>query len=122
MARGRDVTDTYADGNLEARIEVIKARIESWAVRHEIWRDCGFQSWAERYDDEPPVNPCVLILYCQEPLDDVLSGAADGNLQNEFVDLLEDTGFHFDLESHGVASFWVADDEPLKNGTPSLAP
>jgi hypothetical protein len=114
MARGRDVTDTYADGNLEARIEVIKARIESWAVRHEIWRDCGFQSWAERYDDEPPVNPCVLILYCQEPLDDVLSGAADGNLQNEFVDLLEDTGFHFDLESHGVASFWVADDEPLK--------
>lgn len=114
MASKPEVPEHPTDNDLELRVEALKAKIKSWAEHHELWHDCGFKSWAEHYNDEPPENPCVLLLWFEGPLHGVLNGETDGNLLDEFVNLVGETDFQFDLENHVTASFWVGDDQTLQ--------
>jgi hypothetical protein len=64
------------DVRLEKNIEDLKSVIRSWAQQKELWDDfwgdCEFKSWNEHFDDEPPENPCVLVLCASGQLGEIL--------------------------------------------------
>lgn len=102
------------DAHLEKNIEALKSVIKSWAEQQDLWNDCEFQSWSEHFDDEPPENPCVLVLCASGQLGEILYGYYGDELRDKFDELLQTTGFYFENHGGGVFTFWVADDEELE--------
>ncbi|MBY0484025.1 restriction endonuclease [Nitrosomonas sp.] len=100
-----------SDDYLENQIISLQKHIEEWAKKHDLWYDCGFTSWIERYDDEPYESPCVLIFCFEGPLYNVFNLGVD-ELVEEFDALIEsNTKFFYEIEDHVTMSFWVKDDE-----------
>jgi hypothetical protein len=102
------------DAHLEKKIQNLKSVIRSWAEQNDLWDDCSFQSWNEHFDDEPPINPCVLLLCADVQLSEILSGYSSDELYNEFDALIQTTEFYFQNHDGGVFTFWVASDEALE--------
>lgn len=102
------------DAHLENKIQNLKSVIRSWAERNDLWDDCSFQSWNEHFDDEPPENPCVLLLCASGQLGEILYGYYGDELCNEFEDLVETTEYYFENYGGGVFTFWVSNDESLE--------
>lgn len=101
------------DDRLEKNIEYLKSVIRSWAQQKELWDDCTFKSWNEHFDDEPPENPCVLVLCAAGQLGAILNDLCN-ELYDEFDALTRNTGFYFENEGWRVFTFWVIDDEELE--------
>jgi len=105
------MSQQYTDAVLEKKIEDLRSKIEAWAKSHDLWSDCGFSSWAEHYNDEPPVMPCVLLLLFDGPLYDVFNGTGCDELYAEFSALIDTVPeFCFELENNTTVSFWVEED------------
>ena len=73
----------------------LQRSIQEWATRHELWVDCGFQSYADRIDGEPGETPAVTILHFDGDLGRALDGDFDG-LDMEFFELLQRQGFWYE--------------------------
>jgi hypothetical protein len=102
------------DTHLEQNIEALKSAIYSWAQQHDLWLDSGFRSWMEHYDDEPPEHPCVLLLWSEGSLGEVLNGYHSSELLEEFNELIWNCGYCYELEEAGIASFWIDDNNKLE--------
>lgn len=102
------------DVRLEKNIAALKSVIQSWAQQKDLWNDCGFKSWSEHFDDEPPENPCVLLLCASGQFGEILYGYYGDELRDEFEELIQTTGFYFEIYGGGVFTFWVDGDEELE--------
>ncbi|MBD2169475.1 restriction endonuclease [Calothrix membranacea FACHB-236] len=102
------------DAHLEKNIEALKSVIHSWALQKNLWKDCKFKSWSEHFDDEPPNNPCVLLLCADSQFGEILYGYYGDELRDEFEELIENTGFYFENYGSGVFTFWVNNNEELE--------
>ncbi|MEZ2236027.1 restriction endonuclease [Microcoleus sp.] len=100
------------DVRLEKNIEYLKSVIRSWAQQKELWHDydCTFKSWNEHFDDEPPENPCVLVLCASGQLGEILYDYGN-ELYDEFDELTQNTGFYVKNYGGGVFTFEVIDEE-----------
>ena len=102
------------DVHLAKKIKDLKSVIKSWAEKRDLWNDCEFRSWSEHFDDEPPANPCILVLCASGQLGEILNGNYCDELCDEFDELLQITDFYFEIYGGGVFTFWVANDEGLE--------
>lgn len=106
--------DRTYDLSIEDRISNLISSIQNWAISHDIWdeKDSTFWSYIDYFNDEPPEQPCILVVTCDGELGSFLSYEAYEDLQYEFNQLLDNQGVYQDLESHRVACFWLHDDDP----------
>lgn len=102
------------DAQLEKKIQVLKSVIRFWAEQNNLWHDCTFKSWNEHFDDEPPENPCVIVLCASGQLGEILHGYYGCDFYHEFEDLIQTTEFYFEIHGGGVFTFWVNSDEHLE--------
>lgn len=107
-----DVARPPSDGELDAVVTNLQRSVQEWAIRHELWFDCGFQSYAERVDGEPGITPVVTILHFDGDLGRALDGEFDG-LDVEFHELLEHHGFWFERNDAASAHIYPAAESPL---------
>lgn len=103
-----------SDEFLESQIDQLKILIQEWAERHDLWFDCGFTSWIERYDDEPFENPCVLIFYFEGSLYSIFN--LGDELADEFYELIDSkTDFFCEQEDNVTMTFWVKEENVALN-------
>lgn len=102
----------YTDDDLVKALTALQQSIVSWAEKHDLWFDCGFQSYAERIDGEPGETPVVTILHFDGDLGRVLDGDFD-NLETEFSQLLEQQGYWYERNDPVSAHIYPADESPL---------
>lgn len=101
-----------SDAELEGVVANLQRSIQEWATRHDLWFDCGFQSYADRVGGEPGLTPVVTILYFDGDLGRALDGDFDG-LDIEFFDLLKCQGFWYERSDSVSAHIYPEDDNPL---------
>jgi hypothetical protein len=101
-----------SDAELRAVVENLQSSIQQWATKHELWLDCGFQSYAKRIDAEPIEAPVVTILHFDGDLGRALDGDFDG-LDMEFIELLERHGFWYERNDSVSAHIYPVDESPL---------
>jgi len=101
-----------SDAELDAVVANLQRSIQAWATRHELWFDCGFQSYAERVKGEPSSPPVVTILHFDGDLGRALDGDFDG-LDMEFFELLHRHGFCYERNDSVSADIYPEDDSPL---------
>ncbi|TBN18061.1 restriction endonuclease [Agrobacterium cavarae] len=116
MKPDHELADTVkartSDAELEAVVTSLQNSIREWATRHELWFDCGFQSYAKRIDGEPGTTPVATILYFDGDLGRALDGDFAG-LDIEFVELLEQHGFWYERNDGASAHIYPQDESPL---------
>lgn len=100
----------YTDEILEQKIEDLKKLIKHWAVSRDAWKDSGFTTYLDHFNDEPGDYPAVLVLYSDGELLDVFSYDNE-KLALEFEELLDKTEFFYELHNHYTAVFYPSDDE-----------
>ncbi len=100
------------------RISMLESSIREWANANEIWdeEDSKFWSHLEYFDVEPLEIPCLLVLTSSGELGKFLDGEAYDELHGSFYGLMNQLGVHKELESYGVATFWLTDE-----GDPHIA-
>lgn len=101
-----------SDAELDGVVANLQRSIQEWATRHELWYDCGFQSYADRVDGEPGQTPVVTILHFDGDLGRALDGDFDG-LDIEFFELLKSQGFWYERSGSVSAHIYPGDDSPL---------
>lgn len=108
------MTDKLSDEFLGGQIAQLKTLIQEWAEKHELWFDCGFTSWIERYDDEPFENPCVLVFYFEGSLYGIFNFGHE--LADEFYELIDSkTDFFCEQEDNVTITFWVKEEKLTLN-------
>ena len=105
-------TSAPTDAELDVVVADLQRSIQEWATRHELWVDCGFQTYADRIDGEPGETPVVTILHFDGDLGRALDGDFDG-LDMEFVELLQRQGFWYERSDSVSAHIYLEDDSPL---------
>lgn len=105
-------TQTPSDAELDGVVNKLQCSIQEWATRHELWFDCGFQSYADRIEGEPEETPVVTILYFNGDLGRALDGDFHG-LDMEFCELLERQGFWYERNDSFSAHIYPQDTSPL---------
>ncbi len=85
-------------------------KIQNWAVSKDIWRDSGFTTYLEHFNDEPGEYPAILVLYSDGEMLNVFSYEDEENAL-EFENLLEKTDFYYELQNHYTAVFYLKEDE-----------
>ncbi|WP_237703816.1 restriction endonuclease [Rhodospirillum rubrum] len=103
---------TPSDAELEAVVISLQNSIREWAARHELWFDCGFQTYAQRVDGEPEAAPVATILHFNGDIGRALDGEF-GDLDVEFIELLARHGFWFDRIDEVSVHIYPEDDSPL---------
>ncbi|GLI99017.1 restriction endonuclease [Sphingobium sp. BS19] len=103
---------TPSDAELDVVVTDLQRSIQEWATRHELWFDCGFQSYAERVDGEPGETPVVTILHFDGDFGRALDGDFQG-LDIEFFDLLERQGFWYERNDSASAHIYPEDNSAL---------
>lgn len=102
----------WSDSALEAEIKRIETAIQSWAESRDLWFDCGFTTYLDHVDGEPPEPPVVSILTFEGDLYHVLSGEDSLGYEVEFRNLLGDLGYHYE-NINGVSAEIYAEDAEL---------
>ena len=105
-------SQTPSDAELDGVVNKLQCSIQEWATRHELWFDCGFQSYADRVEGEPENTPVVTILYFNGDLGRALDGDFHG-LDMEFCELLERQGFWYERNDSFSAHIYPQDTNPL---------
>lgn len=103
---------TPSDADLDMVVAELQRSIQRWATRHELWFDCGFQSFAERIKGEPGDPPIVTILHFEGDLGRALDGDFHG-LDTEFFDLLYRQSFWYERNDGVSAHIYPKDNSPL---------
>lgn len=105
-------SQTPSDAELDGVVNKLQCSIQEWATHHELWFDCGFQSYADRAEGEPEETPVVTILYFNGDLGRALDGDFHG-LDMEFCELLERQGFWYERNDSFSAHIYPQDTSPL---------
>jgi Restriction endonuclease len=99
------------DAELENKISSLQQTIRSWAEKHELWHDVGFTTFDEHFDVKPWKPPCVLVLWLDGLLCEILNGyIGDEDLIDEFDTLIDQTEFHYEFHDHVTIVFSPRDD------------
>ncbi|QQA41523.1 restriction endonuclease [Pelagovum pacificum] len=101
-----------SDAELDVVVNDLQRSIQEWAIRHELWFDCGFKSFAERVGGEPGEPPVVTILHFDGDLGRALDGDFHG-LDIEFFDLLARQGFWYERNDSASVYLYPEDNSPL---------
>ena len=112
MNYGNSQNAMPCDTMLETVVTSLQNSIQKWADKHELWFDCGFQTYAKRIDGEPGETPVVTILYFDGDLGSALDGDFDG-LDIEFSELLSQQGFWYERNDVCSVHIYPEDDSPL---------
>lgn len=112
VAATKEGVVSATDAELRAVVANLQSSIQHWAEKHELWFDCGFQSYAKRIDAEPIETPVVTILHFDGDLGRALDGEFDG-LDMEFIELLERHGFWYERNDSVSAHIYPLDESPL---------
>ncbi|HOY79680.1 MAG TPA: restriction endonuclease [Casimicrobium sp.] len=83
----------FDDQVLAKDIDRLQAEIRIWAKRHGVWIDCGFKTYLEHVDGEPPETPVVCIMYFGSSFSD---SVLCGYLEEEFCTLIDSHGFYYE--------------------------
>lgn len=109
------MSENFTDKFLNSQIKNLKDLIEGWAKKYDLWYDCGFTTWIEKYDDEPFENPCVLVFSFDSSFYDILNSGPEEFIV-EFDALIEsNTKFFYEFEDHITMTFWVKENEITLN-------
>ncbi len=84
-----------SDAEIELEIRRVSAAIEQWANARDLWFDCGFTSWLQRYNDEPEEMTPVLVMYADGPMHRVWSGELDDE-EIAFREFLAGLGYWYE--------------------------
>ncbi|MEH6832666.1 MAG: restriction endonuclease [Sulfitobacter sp.] len=101
-----------SDDELKTVVASLQTSIRKWARKHDLWFDCGFQSYSERVDGDPGETPVATILHFDGNLGSALDGDISG-LDIEFSTLLEQHGFWYERNDGVSAHIYPEDDNPL---------
>lgn len=99
----------FSDGELEQVTARLHAAVQTWAERRDLWRDCGFQSFARRVKAEPVPPATVSILWYDGSLVGVLSDYEDDELYDEFHAVVHAAGFEFQPYDRISGHFYALD-------------
>lgn len=69
----------------------------------------------EHWDDEPPEDPCILMLCSDGELGSLLYSQYDNELHSEFEELLQKFSCYYTLYDYAVAQIWVDNNEELES-------
>lgn len=101
-----------AEVELLDRLERLKADIESWAKRHEIWMDTSFHTPYVFRGERP--KPCqTLFVISDGDLSRLLGWgveAAADEYEQEFSQLIGRHGFIYEIDTYGRASLYPEDE------------
>lgn len=112
MSNSSAAAQKPSDVELDMVVANLQRSIQKWATSHELWFDCGFQSFFERVKGEPGEAPVVTILHFDGELGRALDGDFHG-LDEEFEDLLERQGFWYERDDSVSAYIYPRDNSPL---------
>lgn len=101
-----------SDVQLDNTITLLQDSIQVWAKRHDLWFDCGFQSYSERVDGDPGDMPVATIMWFHDTFGGMLDGDYHG-LEQEFSDLLEQQGFWYERYDGVSAYIYPTEENPL---------
>ncbi len=97
---------------LEQKIKQLQARIISWAKKHKVWRDSGFKTYFEHFNDEPSeITACVTVMWTEGELYDILNCQGDIELLNDFDKLIDETEFWYEFYDSTTLQFYCKEDE-----------
>jgi hypothetical protein len=99
---------SFDDQTLAHDIELLQVAIQDWATGNDIWFDCGFKTYQEHVNGEPPEPPVASILYFSSAFADA---ALYGSLEEQFIELLQSHGFHYE-NADGSTLYFYPEDGP----------
>jgi hypothetical protein len=102
------------DLHLEQKIESLQSVIETWARQHDLWNDSTFRSWMEHWNDEPPEDPCILMICSSGGLGRLLYEQYNHDLYKEFEELLQTFDCYYTIWDYGEVEILVNNNEELK--------
>jgi hypothetical protein len=95
------------DLHLEEKLNHLKDTIVAWIKRNNLWYEgIRFNDYIGYFDDEPKEYPCVLVLGYDDLLYDPLNCLDDGQLYDEFGELVRSLGFHYENWDNCTAMFF----------------
>lgn len=98
-----ETAQLYTDDILKADLERFQHAVQTWAEKKDIWFDCGFKSYAEHVDGEPSdTDPVVCVQYYSSSFEEALFG----DLEPEFMELLERHAFWYEIATHGNLHYY----------------
>jgi len=104
-------TNRFADYDsaLTLQVQDLKDSIKAWGIDCGLWdeSEVTFWSYIEYFSDEPNDSPCLLVLTVEGALADFLDGIAYCEFEANYRDILDKQGIVQELESRGVATFWL---------------
>jgi hypothetical protein len=101
----------YSDEGIELEIARLEAAITVWAKERDLWFDCGFTNWLDRYKDEPSESTPLLVMWADGPMYRVWNGELDDD-EEQFRELLQGLGYWYE-NYDGVTIHLQANDEDL---------
>lgn len=102
------------DLQLEKHIESLQLAIKIWAKQHDLWNDSVFKSWMEHWDDEPPENPCILMICSDGELASLLKSQWNNDLYEEFGELLKQFSCYHQLWDYGQIEILIDNNDKLE--------
>ena len=100
------------DGQLEANVCNLQAKVKAWAMRHDLWKGCQFFSYQSYFDDEPDLEePCLTVLAAGDELLRVLREPYS-HITDELDRLVDSRNGYY--ENDGNAIYFYTYDESLQ--------
>jgi hypothetical protein len=101
-----------ADLILEQKIKTLQANVEQWANSRDMWRDCGFKTPQEEFDDEPnEVMACVTVFWCEGPMWNMINGYSYSDELNEFEAFIDTQEFYWEHVGGASYGFFTKEDD-----------
>ncbi len=97
------------DRAVERAICDLRAAIQAWAEKHDLWFDCGFKDYLTHVGGEPPRLPVVTMICFDGPMQRLLTGEDSEALEPRFQKLLESLGYWY--ENRDYTSIQIYPDE-----------
>jgi len=102
---------TYSDEDIEREVARLEAAITGWAKERDLWFDCGFTNWLDRYNDEPSEATPLLVMWADGPMHRVWDGGLDEE-EERFRELLDGLGYWYE-NYDGVTAHFQANNGEL---------
>ena len=107
------MANTHLSDLLIARhIKDFEEAVEEWATKNDLWFDCGFQSWADRIDEEPSDPAVATIAYFGSEFGRMLDEDCL-QLYREFEVIERKYGFWHERWDGVSANFYAEEGGPL---------
>lgn len=101
---------TISDEDIELEIARLETAITGWAKERDLWLDCGFTNWLDRYNDEPAGETPLLVMWADGPMHRVWDGELDEE-EGQFRKLLDGLGYWYENYDGVTAHFHTNNSE-----------